>query len=185
MVLSTELEAVDELALEACEEAFAERVVVAVADRTHGQVYTEFSAAVAEGNGSVLTALVGVVDDVVGSALLDCHVQGVRDEFGPMMSRHCPTDHPAAPDIDNHRQIKSPRPGRDVCDIGYPKLVGTRSRKVTVHQIWRRSDLWISSGGPLFLAAADALQACLFHQPSHALTPHSDTTIGEFSVDHR
>src|ERR1700674_4786801 len=56
---------VEKLALQRGEEALAHGVVVGVSDRAHRGTYAGLTAAVAELNGGILRALVGVVDHAV------------------------------------------------------------------------------------------------------------------------
>ena len=58
----SECDAIEQLALERGEEALAQRVVVAVADRAHRGPHAGLAAAPPEGERGVLAALVGVMD---------------------------------------------------------------------------------------------------------------------------
>ena len=77
-----EVRAVEQLAFEGGEEALGHGVVEAVPDRAHRRDHAPSPAAFTEGEGSVLAALVGMVDDGVRAALLHGHVQGIEHEFG-------------------------------------------------------------------------------------------------------
>ena len=57
--------AVEQLALERGEEALAQRVVVRIAYRAHRGAHAGLPTAQPEGDGGVLAALIGVMDDVV------------------------------------------------------------------------------------------------------------------------
>jgi hypothetical protein len=114
---SVEAGPVEQFAFECGEEGFAHGIVEAIADRAHGRADPGFPAAAAEGDGGVLAALVGVMDDILRVALLDGHLQGLQDELGPHMSGHCPTDDPAAPDINHDGQEQGSGPGWDIRDI--------------------------------------------------------------------
>lgn len=70
----------------------------------------------------VVAALVGVVDHPARRATaLDGHLQGFDHEFAPQVRHHGPPDHPPTPDMQNHRQVKEPRPGGHVGDVGDPE----------------------------------------------------------------
>ena len=58
---------VNQLAFERGKEALGHRIVVAIADRPHRRPHTHQSAALAEGERGVLTALVAMMDNVLGS----------------------------------------------------------------------------------------------------------------------
>ena len=82
--------AFQQLAFEGREEAFAQGVIEAVADRAHGGSYTRRFAACSEGDGRVLRALVGMMDHIPRPALADRHVERIEDELGAQMGRHGP-----------------------------------------------------------------------------------------------
>ena len=63
--------------------ALTQRVVVAVPDRTHGGTHARLPAALPKGDRGVLRALVGVVDDGPGTALIQRHVERVEHQLGP------------------------------------------------------------------------------------------------------
>ena len=90
---------VEQFALESGKEALAQGVIVAIADRAHRRTDAGFPAALAEGQRGVLTALIGVVNDAFGTALLNSHVQGIHHQGGLEVSGHCPTDDFATPGI--------------------------------------------------------------------------------------
>src|SRR3989338_9306715 len=62
--LGPEAAAVEQLALEGCEEALTHRVIEAVSDRAHRGADARLATAEAEGDRGVLAALIRVVDDV-------------------------------------------------------------------------------------------------------------------------
>ena len=75
--LGLEAVPVEELTLEGREEALAQGVVVGVTDRAHRGSHTDFLASEPERDRRVLSALIGVVDHPLGSALIDGHVHRV------------------------------------------------------------------------------------------------------------
>src|SRR5215207_4905211 len=92
--------AVEQLAFEGGEEGFAQSIVEAIADRSHRRADPGFPAAAAKGKGGVLATLIGMMDDILRTALLDGHLQGSQDQLGPQVGRHGPTDDPAAPSVE-------------------------------------------------------------------------------------
>ena len=54
------------------------------------------------------------MDHVSRPRLAEGHVQGIQDQLGSQMVGHRPADDPAAPDIDDDRQIEKPRQGRGI-----------------------------------------------------------------------
>src|SRR5512137_965353 len=74
--------AVEQLALEAGEEALAEGVVVGIADGAHRGDYAGLPAPLSEGYGCELAAVVRVEDDADRLALGHGHVESRGDELG-------------------------------------------------------------------------------------------------------
>ena len=103
--LITEALPLDELGLEGREEALAHRVVVGVADGAHRGPDTSLFAPQPEGNGCVLRALVAVMNDLIGSTLLERHVERIEHEVSLQIRLHGPADDASAPRVDHNRQI--------------------------------------------------------------------------------
>src|SRR5205085_8717625 len=76
-----------------------------------------------------------------------------------------PTDDPAREDIDEERDVDDARPGHDVGEVRYPKLVGPIGCEVAIDQVARPLSLPVGDRGASSLAANDAAQAVLGHQP--------------------
>ena len=110
--LGTEAAAIDELTFEGGEKALAQGVVEAVSDRTHGGTNPHLPAALAEGDGGVLTALIGMVDHVLRTSLPQGHVQRVEHELGTQVVGHRPAHNAAGEGIDHHGQVEKTGPGR-------------------------------------------------------------------------
>jgi len=83
------------------EKGLAPGIVVAITDRAHGRADPGFPTAVTEGDGGILAALIEVMDDVLGTALRDGHLQGAQDEFRSHIGVHGPADNTAAPGVDH------------------------------------------------------------------------------------
>src|SRR5437667_6488677 len=78
--LRAEVLPIEQLALEGREEALAQRVVVRVADRTHGRPDAGLATPLAEGHRGVLAALIRVMNDVRRPTLRDGHIQRGQDD---------------------------------------------------------------------------------------------------------
>ena len=76
----TEAGAVQQFAFEGGEEAFTQGIVKAITDRAHGRADASLPAAATKGKGGVLATMIGMVDDILGVALLDGH--GLVSTFG-------------------------------------------------------------------------------------------------------
>ena len=100
--VTAERRAVNQLALERCEEALGHGVVVAVTDSAHGHADPEGLSALPEGQRRVLRPVIAVMDRG--------HVKGRQDQFLAPVVGHRPADHSSAPDIDDHRQVEKAQP---------------------------------------------------------------------------
>ena len=84
---------VQQFTLQCGKETLAHCVIETVADRTHGGTYASFSAALPKSQRGVLAALIGVVNDILRTALPDRHSQRIQYQLGAQMGGHCPTNH--------------------------------------------------------------------------------------------
>src|SRR5512143_1599294 len=117
---AAESTALYQLALQRGEETLGQGVIEAIADRTHRRPYARRLAAVAEGHGSVLCALIGVMDHVRGPALTEGHLQSLEHERRAEMGGHRPAHDAPAEDVNHDRQVQKSGPGWNVSDIGHP-----------------------------------------------------------------
>src|ERR1041385_3003347 len=139
---------VGQLRFECSEEALAHRVVVAVADRSGGGTNTLSSATAAKFDRGVLTSLIRVMNDALrGFPLLERHLQCRRDQLGSQVILHRPAADPPTPESEHTGEVrKASRRGRNIGDVGYPKLIRTRGGEVTVDQIAATgpNQLWVA-----------------------------------------
>jgi hypothetical protein len=161
--------AVEPFAFEGGKEALAESVVKAIADRAHRWADPSFSAAAAKGHGRVLTAMIGMMDDRLGRALSESHLEGLQDQLRAQMSSHGPTDDPPAPGIDHDGQVQESSPRSDVGDIGYPQSIGSTGCEIALDEVGSWGSLSLSLGGAWRFAAANTMQAFGAHQARHPL----------------
>src|SRR5271167_2445373 len=181
--LGLEAAARQQLAFQGREEALAHRVVEAIADRSHRRSHPGFATARAELDRSVLSALVGMMDDLAGAALPQRQVERLEHQLRAQMGLHRPAHNLATEHIKYHREVEEPGPGRDVSDIGHPQAIGLRREEVALDQIRGRARVAITHGGVDPLASAGADQTGLFQQPRHALAPYFNALCSEFGVD--
>lgn len=177
--------AVEQFAFEGGEEAFTQGIVKAITDRAHGRADVRFAAAVTKGKGRVLAAMIGMVDDILGMALLDSHLQSLQDQLRAQVSGHGPADDPAAPGVEHDGQIQEPSPGWDVGNVSYPEFIRAAGREVTLDQIGGRSSPSLSLGGARRFATADTPQIGGAHQARHAFASHMPALFCQFGVDTR
>ena len=76
---------IDEFALQGGEEGLAHRIIIRVADTSHRRLHAGLSAPVAEGNRSVLAAVVGVMHHGPRLALANGHLQRRDDQLRAQM----------------------------------------------------------------------------------------------------
>ena len=125
------------------------------------------------------------MDDTPRLALPDRHVHRVDDELGLEVVSHRPSDDPAAEGVQDDRQIQESGPSRHIGDVRYPEHVRLMGIEVPVDQIAGRPQPFVADRGSRSPAAADALQACGFHQSFDTLSTDVDAGISQFSVDAR
>ena len=177
LCLVVEGAAIEQFAFQSGEEALAEGIVETIPDRAHRRTNPGFSTALAERQGSVLAALIGVVDDIVWVPLVDRHAQGIHHQSSLEVSGHRPTDDFAAPSLHDNSQVQPTRPSRNVGYICDPQTVGSLGTEVSLHQIRGRTCSWLSLGRVWGFAAADTLQPFGLHQASHPLATHGEPVL--------
>ena len=113
------------------------------------QPHSPLTAALPEGNRSVLGALVRVMDHRRWAPIRDGLLERIVDQRLAQRPVQRPSDDLAAPGIQDHRKVQETGPRRDVGDVGNPQLVRPTGREVALHQIGRRtasrSALWSRS----------------------------------------
>ena len=102
---------IQQLAFKSCKETLAERVVVAISNRSHRRPDACFPTTFSESKRCVLTALIRVVNYSFRPPLPNCHLQSVIHKFSTQMVGHTctaphavrckcsPAHHPSAPGI--------------------------------------------------------------------------------------
>ena len=76
-----------------------------------------------------------MVDDGLGTALLEGHVESVQDQAGAQVVGHGPPDDAPAEGIEHDGQVEEPGPGRDVGNVGDPQPVGCIRGEVPADQV--------------------------------------------------
>jgi len=185
--LRREALAIEQLALERREEAFAEGVVVGIAHRPHRGPAAGRATAEPEGNRGVLAALVRVMDDVGRPALLDGQVQSRQDERGAQMRFHRPADHAPTPRVDHDGEVQKPGRGWDVRDVRHPQPVGPGAAKSRATRSGAGRCAWSRSvvRGRLRRLTSALTPAEGPHEPGHPLAADMDPQGGEFRMHPR
>ena len=83
---------VQHFSLQRGEEALGHGIVIRIAGGPHRGHHPGFAAALTERIAGVLTAAIRVVNDRLGPALRQGHVQGTEDELGLEVRLHRPAD---------------------------------------------------------------------------------------------
>jgi len=126
------------------------------------------------------------MDDALGPALSQCHVGGREHEFRTQMTLHRPTDDPARPHIEHHRQVQKAAPGGDVGDVRDPQSIRSRSFKAPVHSIKGHRTVDIGDGRAHKTLHLHASQACKTHQSCNPLASNANgVNVGQLGMDHR
>ena len=157
----------DSLVLQRTEEALDRRVIVAIALATHAGDHTSSGEEPLVDTGSILVALVTVMQEPAARApLAPRHELGVDDDRRTLPGTHGPADDPARIQIQDDRHIKPPRTGRHNSEIGGSHTILRRDRKLLVQAIrHRRGFLLAVLDGP------DIPLSALRHDASHASQP--------------
>ena len=132
---------------------------------------------------SALASLVRVVNDALGFALLQRHVQRCEHEVCSHALAHGPTHDAAPPDVDDHGQVEEPHPGRHVGHVRYPQLVRATGMETPVDQVTGRRLALVATGGhgePSSLA--DALNAGCSHETRHTLAADAHALFDELEA---
>jgi len=87
---------------------------------------------VTKSNGRVLATVIGMVDDILGTALWMAICRGAKTSYGAQMSRHGPADDATAPGVQHDGQVQEAGPGWDVGNAGHPEFVRAAGCEVTL-----------------------------------------------------
>jgi hypothetical protein len=136
----------------------------------------------AEGDPSVLRALVGMMNDIARTALPIGHLERLQDQLAAKMVLHRPTDYATTEGIDHHREVEKSGAGGNVGDVGHPQGTASCGTEVALHQVGSRSSVGAPHRGVDAFATTNALQARGAHQSRHALGAHPDPLLGELGV---
>lgn len=162
--------AMDALNLQAVEEAFRTRIVVAVAFRAHAAAQLMGSDQRLVGHRAVLAAAVAVHDHTGGLlASPQRHAQGIADQVGRHAFAHGPADHPPGIQINDHRQIQPAFFRVQVGDIAHPFLIRSRCREVLLEQVVRNGERVPGVGRGLELPGRFGAQSLPSHRGSNRL----------------
>src|SRR5271157_5443658 len=176
---------VDELALQGGEKGLAHGVVIRVTDISHRWLHTCLSAPVAEGDGSILAAVVGVMHHGPRLTLTNCHLQSSQDQLCAQVPSEGPSYYPTAPGIQDYRDVQEPSPGRHVGDVGHPEPIRALGTKVALDQVRSKNRRTVAYGGRGPLAPTHAPQAFFAHQTSNPLSPDVRALECQLGVDPR
>ena len=135
----------NELAFQRGKETLGHGVVVRIPYRAHGGAHTHFLAAVAKCNAGVLAALVRVMNDVLGLAREQRHVQCFNDQIRRHVHTERPTHHLTAEHISRHGKVYKTLPGRHIRHVCHPQLIDFGGDKLALNQIGGWSLAWMSN----------------------------------------
>ena len=174
----------NELALQRGKETLGHGVVVRIPHRAHGGAHTHFPATVTKGNAGVLAALIRVMDNVLGLARQQRHVQCLNDQIRRHVHTERPAHHFAAEHIGHHGKVHKALPGRHIGHVCHPQLIDVGGDKLALNQIGGGSLAWMAFGRHApSSSAADAAQSSMAHEVGYAFAAGHDPLISEFSTD--
>ena len=177
---------VDHFALKSCKKRLRHRIVVRIADRSHGGHDAGFATAFAERVAGVLAPMVRMMDDIDRTPLCDRHVQRRQHQLGAQVIGHRPADDLARIHVQHHCEEQKPGPGRDVRRVSHPQPIRCFSIKPPLHQILRRLDPRRRPGGHYCPPRRYPSQMRCPHEPRNTLSTHTHTMIvSELRMDHR
>ncbi len=161
----------DSLVLQRTEEALDRRIILAIALATHAGDHTSSGEEPLRDTGSILVALVTVMQEPGARvALAPRHEPGVDDDCRTLPGTHGPADDPARIQIQHDRHIKPPRTGRHNSEIGGPHTILRRDRTLLVQAIRpRRGFLLAVLDGPDIPLSAQRHDAGHASQPGHPM----------------
>jgi hypothetical protein len=171
---------INQLAFEDGKETFTHRIIVAITNRPHRWPHVGLATSLPESQRCILSALIGMMNYSLRSPLRDGHFKSIKHEFRTQISRHRPTDHSPAEDIENHRQIQKSRPRRDVSNVSDPESVRRLCSKVTLDQIRDSGGLPTTDRRSHAAVSGDADQAGACHQSSNSLLRSQDPRLFDF-----
>ena len=82
-----------------------------------------------------LAAVVCVMDDVLGAALGQRHLQSIQHQFRAQVQGHGPADDPSRPGVQDHGQKQEAGVGRDVRNVADPQFIRAGGGEVAAHEI--------------------------------------------------
>jgi hypothetical protein len=102
--------------------------------------------------------MIRMMDEILGMALLNGHLQGLQDQLRAQVSCHGPADDLVAPGVEHHSQIQEPSPRWDVGNtcttrkcrcVGHPQFIRAAGSEVTLDQNgadFASAHLWVVRG---------------------------------------
>ena len=91
----------------------------------------------AEGDGCVLRAAVGMMDDILRPARRQRHVEGVERHPRFQIGRQGPPDDAPRPGVENDREIEEAGHRRNERDVGDPQFVRALGDEIPAHEVMR------------------------------------------------
>ena len=95
-------------------------------------------------------------------------LQRIQDETGMSCSADSPANNPAGKDINDEGHINKTPPGGNISEIRDPKKVGSWREELAINMIARTRNGFVRKRRSHRLAANNALESHVFHQPRHS-----------------
>lgn len=130
-----------------------------------------------------LAAVVCVMDDVLGAALGQRHLQSIQHQFRAQVQGHGPADDPSRPGVQDHGQKQEAGVGGDEGDVAHPQLVRAGGGEVAINQVGGRRGRRVFGGGLEPPTPRNTLDTCLLHEPGDTLLAHTDALLAQVMQD--
>src|SRR5271165_2121944 len=124
-----------------------------------------------------------MMDDAIGFATIDRHVERFQNEFGAQMIGHRPADDAPAVSVKHDREIQEACPGRDVGDVGNPELVGPLGGELPIDEIGRWPCIAIANRCRRRFAPRSSVNTTFSHQPRNTLSGYRNTFIAKVRMN--
>ncbi|MNX85066.1 hypothetical protein D3C86_1168920 [compost metagenome] len=114
---------------------------------------------------------------------VQCLLQGIEHEIGVHGTADPPTNDAPGEHVDDEGHVQPALPGRDVGEIGNPKLIGSVGLELSIDAIKRTRRSRIACGRAHHLAADDTAQPSAAHEPLDGATGHRNAITVQLLPD--
>ncbi len=162
-----------------------ERIVVRIANASHGSLDPGFGQALGIVNCKILRSAVAMMNKAIMPAtVMNCLFKGIKDEAGFHVPGNTPSDDVTGEYIDDEGDIDKASPGGTVREIRHPKLVRCRRVELPIDVIERTRCCFVAQGRLHWFAPDHAFEAQHFHESLHRAARHIKSFTLQLPPDH-